>query len=102
VFAAFSACLLITALLGPRVGRTIDRFGGREVLVVSNLLSAAGLTLLSIAQSVPLLWLGWLVVGAAMGLGLYDAAFAILGRLRGSPRLCIRRVLCCCLLAVAC
>jgi predicted MFS family arabinose efflux permease len=83
VFAAFSASLLITALLGPRVGRTIDRFGGREVLAVSNLLFAAGLVLLSVAQSLSLLWLGWLVVGAAMGLGLYDAAFATLGRIYG-------------------
>jgi MFS-type transporter involved in bile tolerance (Atg22 family) len=36
VFAAFSASLLISAVLGPRVGRTIDRFGGREVLAVSG------------------------------------------------------------------
>ena len=43
VFAAFSAALPLSALAGPRVGRTIDRFGGREVLAVSNLLFAAGL-----------------------------------------------------------
>jgi MFS-type transporter involved in bile tolerance (Atg22 family) len=36
VFAAFSASLLISAVLGPRVGGTIDRFGGREVLAVSG------------------------------------------------------------------
>lgn len=81
VFAAFSASLLISALLGPRVGRTIDRFGGREVLGVSNLLFAAGLCLLALAHSLPILWLGWLVMGAAMGLGLYDSAFATLGRM---------------------
>ena len=83
VFAAFSASLLISALLGPRVGRTIDRFGGREVLGVSNLLFAAGLGLLALAHSLPILWLGWLVIGAAMGLGLYDSAFATLGRMYG-------------------
>ncbi len=83
VFAAFSAALLISALLGPRVGRTIDRFGGREVLAVSNLLFAAGLGLLALADILPLLWLGWLVIGAAMGLGLYDSAFATLGRMYG-------------------
>ena len=83
VFAAFSASLLISALVGPRVGRTIDRFGGREVLGVSNLLFAAGLGILAVAHSVTTLWLGWLVIGAAMGLGLFDAAFATLGRMYG-------------------
>jgi hypothetical protein len=34
VFAAFSVSLLLSALVGPRIGRTIDRFGGREVLPV--------------------------------------------------------------------
>ncbi len=84
VFAAFSSALLISALLGPRVGRTIDRFGGREVLSLSNLLFAAGLGILAVSQSQPVLWMGWLVIGAAMGLGLYDAAFATLGRMYGS------------------
>ncbi len=84
VFAAFSASLLISALLGPRVGRTIDRFGGREVLAVSNLVFAAGLALLAIAPSFLVLAIGWLVIGIGMGLGLYDAAFGALGRMYGA------------------
>ena len=84
IFAAFTGALLVAAVLGPRVGRTIDRFGGREVLALSNLMFAAGLGLMAIAQSVPVLWLGWLVLGAGMGLGLYDAAFAALGRIYGT------------------
>ena len=83
IFAAFTGALLVAALLGPRVGRTIDRFGGREVLAASNLLFAAGLALMAIAQSAAVLWLGWLLLGAGMGLGLYDAAFAALGRIYG-------------------
>ena len=32
VFAAFSAALLVAAVLGPSAGRSIDRWGGRPVL----------------------------------------------------------------------
>lgn len=84
VFAAFSGSLLISALLGPRVGRTIDRFGGREVLTVSNLIFAVGLIVLGLSPNLPALWAGWLIVGVGMGLGLYDAAFAALGRMYGT------------------
>jgi predicted MFS family arabinose efflux permease len=83
VFAAFTAALLVAAMLGPRVGRTIDLIGGREVLAVSSLLFAAGLIVLAYAYSAPVLWAGWLLMGAGMGLGLYDAAFATLGRIYG-------------------
>lgn len=83
IFAAFSMALLLSALVGPHVGRTIDRFGGREVLAVSNLLFAAGLAAMAIGQSAWMIWLAWIVMGIAMGLGLYDAAFATLGRIYG-------------------
>lgn len=83
IYAAFTGALLVAALLGPRVGRTIDLLGGREVLAASNLLFAAGLMTLALANSAAVLWLGWLVMGAGMGLGLYDAAFAALGRIFG-------------------
>lgn len=70
-------------MLGPKVGRTIDRFGGREVLAVSNLVFAAGLPLLAFAPSFFVLVVGWLLLGVGMGLGLYDSAFAALGRIYG-------------------
>ena len=82
-FAAFSASLLISALIGPRVGRTIDAYGGREVLALSNVVIAAGLVTLALAHMPAVLWLAWLLLGIGMGLGLYDAAFAMLGRIYG-------------------
>ena len=83
IFAAFSASLVISALLGPRVGRQIDLFGGRPVLSMSNLTLAAGLALLGASYSIPMLVVAWLLLGVGMGFGLYDAAFAALGRIYG-------------------
>lgn len=84
LFASFSASLIISALLGPRAGRLIDRGSGNAVLAVSNLLFAAGLVLLYLAQSLLTLQLAWVVLGVGMGIGLYDAAFAVLGRIYGT------------------
>src|ERR1700712_5340219 len=83
VFGAFSASLVLSALLGPRIGRQIDLVGGRSVLSLSNLVLAAGLVLLGFATSIPMLVMAWLVLGGGMGAGLYDAAFAALGRIYG-------------------
>jgi len=83
IFAAFSASLVISAVLGPRIGRQIDLVGGRSVLSISNLTFAAGLTLLGFTYSIPLLVAAWLLLGIGMGAGLYDAAFGALGRIYG-------------------
>jgi predicted MFS family arabinose efflux permease len=83
-FAAFSASLIVSALVGPRAGRTVDAVGGREVLAISNVILASGLAVLAVAHSQPILWLAWLMLGLGMGIGLYDTAFAALGRIYGS------------------
>jgi predicted MFS family arabinose efflux permease len=83
IFAAFSASLVISAFLGPRIGRQIDLVGGRPVLSMSNVVFAAGLTLLGLSTSIPVMVLAWLLLGIGMTGGLYDAAFAALGRIYG-------------------
>ena len=83
IFAAFSGSLVISALLGPRIGRQIDLVGGRSVLSLSNLTLAAGLALLGLSYSIPVLVTAWLLLGVGMGAGLYDAAFGTLGRIYG-------------------
>src|SRR5262245_64954704 len=65
-FAAFSAALIVSALVGPRVGRTVDAIGGREVLAASNIIFAAGLAVLSYAHSQEMLWVAWLILGLGM------------------------------------
>jgi len=83
IFAAFSASQVISALLGPRIGRQIDLVGGRPVLSMSNVIFAAGLTLLGFSYSIPVMVIAWLLLGIGMTGGLYDAAFAALGRIYG-------------------
>lgn len=83
VFAAFSMALLIAAFAGPRVGRFIDRHGGRGVLALSNLVLAAGLVMLAAANGLTTLFAAWAILGFGMALGLYDAGFAALAALYG-------------------
>lgn len=83
VFGAFSAALVLSALIAPWVGRMIDAKGGRTMLTASNVVLAAGLALLAVAQGPVVLLLGWLVMGLGISMGLYDAAFATLAGLYG-------------------
>jgi predicted MFS family arabinose efflux permease len=83
VFGVFSGSLLVSAFLGPAIGRVIDTHGGRGVLALSNLVLAAGLVLLALTQGVASLVAAWTVLGVGMAMGLYDPAFATLAGLYG-------------------
>ena len=82
-FGLFSVALLLSAATAPYVGALIDRHGGRAVLVASNVVLAAGLALLGLAQGMVTLAAAWIVLGIGMAMGLYDPAFAALTRLYG-------------------
>ncbi|MYZ42530.1 MFS transporter [Schauerella aestuarii] len=84
IFGAFSVALLVAAAVGPYAGRLIDRLGGRPVLIASNLVFAAGLALLSQANTTIHVFGAWAVMGLAMGSGLYESAFATVVRLHGA------------------
>ncbi|WP_419343337.1 MFS transporter [Achromobacter sp. PD1] len=83
VYAAFSIAMVASALVGPWAGQAIDRRGGRIVLVGTSLLFALGLGMLGSAQGLWTMVAAWLVMGVAMGSGLYEAAFSSLVRLYG-------------------
>jgi MFS family permease len=83
VVGGVSIGLLVAGLIAPRVGAIIDRRGGRPVLAASSLLFAAGLAGIGSAPSLPVYLSAWVVLGAGMGTGLYDAVFAALGKLYG-------------------
>src|SRR5829696_7966653 len=66
---------LTAGVIAPRVGHTIQAHGGRLVMAVGTVLLALGLLGLSLAPSLPLHLLAWVVIGGGMGCSLYDAAF---------------------------
>jgi len=83
VVGGLSLGLLIAGLISPHVGAAIDHRGGRGILALSA--ASICLGLLGLAAASNLYWYvgAWLIVGVGMGAGLYDAAFATLGRLYG-------------------
>lgn len=86
---AFSCALLISGFCAPRIGRHIDRHGGRGILVAGGVTTALGLALLGAAPGMmgsagAVGWYAaWLVLGLGMSLSLYDVAFATVGCLLG-------------------
>ncbi len=51
--------------------------------MLANLVFATGLALLASAQTPAVLFAGWAIIGLAMGIGLYEAAFASLAGIYG-------------------
>jgi MFS family permease len=80
VFGAYSWSLLVAGLAATPVGILLDRHGGRGVMGAGSVLCGLGLLLLGASRS-PLAYLAaWTVLGLAMGMSLYEAAFATINR----------------------
>jgi MFS family permease len=83
VVGGVSIGLLVGGLISPQVGRLIAQHGGRPLLAASSLLFALGLAGIGLSSHLLVYLAAWGVVGLGMGTGLYDAAFAALGRRYG-------------------
>ena len=83
VFGAFSASLVVSGLCGPRVGRLIDRRGGRDVMAIGTVGAALSLALIALAPGVASFFAAWLIAGVARAMTLYEAAFATLSQHTG-------------------
>lgn len=83
VVGGLSLGLLTAGIASPHIGKIIEGRGGRPVLATSAILLSVGLIGLAVAPTLPMYVGAWLVLGLGMGAGLYDAAFATLGRLYG-------------------
>jgi MFS family permease len=84
IFGGFSAALLLSGLVSRATGRAIDKHGGRRMMAVGSILAAIGCLVLAFAASAWVYIAGWLMLGPAMRLTLYDAAFPSLAQVAGT------------------
>ncbi|OSQ38255.1 MFS transporter [Thalassospira mesophila] len=83
IYGGFSLALLVMGIVSPLCGKLIDRHGGRMVMAAGSLFNVAGCLTLATCNTVTGYFAAWLVLGIAMRLTLYDAAFAALARIGG-------------------
>lgn len=83
IHGGFTLALVVMGLVSSTVGHAIDRRGGRGVMVAGSLLMAAGCVGLALAHGLILYYASWVLLGLAMRMALYDAAFAALARIGG-------------------
>ncbi|MNO42092.1 Major Facilitator Superfamily protein [compost metagenome] len=81
VYGALSLGLLVSAVLAPLSSRFVARYGGRMQLAASGIVVGSGLLIIANCQSLQWFFLAWVVIGAGMAMGLYEALFATLGAL---------------------
>ncbi|MFC5477181.1 MFS transporter [Massilia suwonensis] len=80
VFGAYSWSLLIAGLVATPIGILLDRHGGQMVMGAGSVVCAIGFFLLSESRSPAAYVTAWTILGLAMGLTLYEAAFATINR----------------------
>ncbi|KQV17582.1 MULTISPECIES: MFS transporter [unclassified Kitasatospora] len=78
--AAFSAALLVSALVGIPIGRVLDRHGPHVVMTTGSVLGVAALVGIALAPNLAIFSAAWLLAGAAMSASFYHPAFAALTR----------------------
>ena len=84
--AAFSAGLVVSALLGIVVGRWLDRHGPRWLMTLGSVVAAVAVVGLAWAPTIGWFVAAWVAAGAAMSAVLYPPAFAALTRWYGPRR----------------
>jgi MFS family permease len=77
ITAAFSLGLGVAALAALPVGRWIDGHGGRALMTLGSCLAVALTFAWGRVESVPALYVVWLLMGLAMAATLYEPAFAV-------------------------
>jgi MFS family permease len=84
VTAAFSAGLVISALVGIPLGRWLDRVGPRWIMTAGSVLGPLAVVAVVVAPSYVWFAAAWAVAGVAMSAVFYAPAFAALTRFFGT------------------
>ncbi|MGK5555761.1 MFS transporter, partial [Actinomadura kijaniata] len=87
VTAAFSAALVISAVVGVPVGRLLDRHGPHLLMTGGSALATAAVVAIALAPGPAWFAAAWALAGVAMAAVLYQPAFAALTRYHGPRRL---------------
>lgn len=80
VFGAYSWSLLVAGLVATPIGILLDRHGGQLVMGAGSVVCGIGFFLLGASRTPETYVAAWTVLGLAMGLTLYEAAFATINR----------------------
>jgi len=83
VFGVFSAALLTSAVTASLVGRAMDRFGARPVMVTGSCLAALTLANLSLVQSMAGFAIAMLLIEFSARMVQYETGFAALTAIHG-------------------
>ncbi|MFT3822597.1 MAG: MFS transporter [Chitinophagaceae bacterium] len=80
VYSCLSVALLVSGLILPTIGQAIHSNNRNKVLPYAGIVMSAGLVVVGLSVNFALFVTGWIIIGFAMGMGLYDALFASLGK----------------------
>lgn len=84
--AAFSAALVVAAIAGIVIGRTIDHRGPRTVMTTGSIIGVVATLGVAAAPTVPAFTAAWVIAGVAQAGTLYAPAFTALTRWYGPAR----------------
>ena len=86
VTAALTVGLIVSALMGPTVGRMLDRHGPQLIMGAGTVIGVLALGLVAIAPNLFVFFAAWILAGFAQAATLYPPAFAVITRWYGAER----------------
>src|SRR5699024_929206 len=84
--AALTVGRIVSALMGPGVGRMLDAHGPRLIMGAATAIGVLALALVAIAPNLFVFFLAWVLAGFAQAGTLYPPAFAVVTRWYGAER----------------
>ena len=74
---AFSLGVIVSGVAGIQVGRWLDAIGPRLIMSLGGVVGPAGLLVVSVSPNLIVFTFGWVIVGLAQSVSLYQAAFTV-------------------------